>query len=272
MSSSSHHVALVTGASSGIGEATARILAQQGWRVILVARTETKLESLRLEIEAAGGTAFVAAVDAADGEAVLAKATEIRSKIGAPQLIVNSAGMGAWKYIEDTPPAEANTMIGAPFLAAYNWTHAFMTDMLARRKGVIIHVGSPASFCAWPGATGYVASRCALWGLHEALHQDLRGTGVRTCMVTFGEVTSPYFAVNTVGEDQLPSIGRWVPKTSPEQCGQIIARLAKRPKKNVYHPFLLRILRWVHMVFPAFTRWLVRQTPQKHHLPPKVEG
>ena len=270
MSASTSPIALVTGASSGIGEATARVLAREGWQVVLVARTEAKLYAIRSEIESSGGQAHVAAVDAADGEAVLDKANEIRATIGIPSLIVNSAGMGAWKYIEDTPPSEAQTMIGAPFLAAYNWTHAFMKDMLARRKGVIIHVGSPASFCAWPGATGYVASRCALWGLHEALHQDLRGSGVRTCMVTFGEVTSPYFEVNTVGEEQLPSIGRWVPKTSPEKCGRIIAKLAQKPKKNVFHPFLLRVLRAIHVLCPAFTRWLVRQTPQKHVLPPQI--
>jgi short-subunit dehydrogenase len=272
VSDSSAPIALVTGASSGIGEASAAELARQGWHVVLVARTASKLEALHTRILEAGGQATVAAVDAADGDAVLEMAATIREQVGPPQLLVNSAGMGAWKYIEDTPPDEARMMIGAPYLAAYNLCHAFMKDMLARRRGVIIHVGSPASFCAWPGATGYVASRCALWGLHEALNQDLRGTGVRSCMVTFGEVTSPYFEVNTVGEDQLPSVGRWVPKTSPEKCGQIIAKLARRPRKNVYHPFLLRLLRAFHTVCPGFTRWMARQTPQRHTLPPRIEG
>jgi short-subunit dehydrogenase len=272
MSTSTAPIALVTGASSGIGEAAAEELARQGWHVILVARTAAKLEALKDKIQAAGGQATVAAVDGADGNAVLAKAAELRESVGPPSVIVNSAGMGAWKYIEDTPPDEARMMIGAPYLAAYNMSHAFMKDMLARRKGVIIHVGSPASFCAWPGATGYVASRCALWGLHEALSQDLVGTGVRSCMVTFGEVTSPYFEVNTVGTDQLPSVGRWVPKTSPEKCGQIIAKLARRPRKNVYYPFFLRVLRISHYVCPWFTRWIARQTPQKHQLPMQIES
>ena len=270
MSTSTAPIALVTGASSGIGEAAAIEFARQGWQVILVARTESKLTAVQEKIRSVGGQATVAAVDGADGAAVVAKADELRLNPGPPSVIVNSAGMGAWKYIEDTPPDEARMMIGAPYLAAYNMCHAFMQDLLARRNGVIIHVGSPASFCAWPGATGYVASRCALWGLHEALNQDLRGTGVRSCMVTFGEVTSPYFEVNSVGEEQLPSIGRWVPKTSPEKCGQIIVKLARKPRKNVYHPFLLQILRAIHIVLPGFTRWLVRQTPQKHQLPPPI--
>jgi short-subunit dehydrogenase len=114
----------------------------------------------------------------------------VRREHGSPSLIVNCAGLGAWKFLEDTPPEESAAMIAAPYLAASNLSHAFLPDMLERRAGLLIHVGSPASRIPWPGATSYSAARWALRGLHEALCQDLVGTGVRSCHVVFGEVSA----------------------------------------------------------------------------------
>jgi NAD(P)-dependent dehydrogenase (short-subunit alcohol dehydrogenase family) len=186
-------LAVITGASSGIGKATARLLAADGYTVVLVARNRQALDRVAQEI---GSQAIVEACDASDGDAVLAMAERVRRDHGVPHVIVNSAGAGQWKRIEDTTPAEAVTMMGAPYFAAFNVTHAFMREMLAEGRGVIVHVGSPASICTWPSSTGYAASRWALRGLHESLCDDLRGTGVRSCHVLFGRVSSPYFEHN----------------------------------------------------------------------------
>ena len=91
-------VAVVTGASSGIGAATARLLAANGWRVVLVARRAERLQELSGEIETCGGAAMVEALDAADGAAVEAIAERVRSKWAPPSLVVNSAGAGVWRF------------------------------------------------------------------------------------------------------------------------------------------------------------------------------
>ena len=178
----SSQLAVVSGASSGIGAATARALAAEGWRVVLVARGRPGLEVVHQSITAGGGAAELAALDAADGGQVLALAEHLRRELGSPSLVVNSAGLGAWKFLEETSPEETAAMLAAPYLAASNLSHAFLPDMLERRAGLLLHVGSPASRLPWPGATSYTAARWALRGLHEALCQDLRGTGVRSAL------------------------------------------------------------------------------------------
>lgn len=257
-------LAVVTGASSGIGAATAEVLAERGWRVVLVARSKAKLDDVARRIGQRGGTAIVEALDASDGAAVLEMARRLRAAHGVPDLVVNSAGAGEWKFIEETTPPEAIAMLQAPFLSAFNATHAFMADMLERRSGVVIHVGSPAAFFPWPGATGYTASRWALRGLHEALCQDLRGTGVSSCHVMFGKVSSSYFDHNPTAGPRIPGIARIIPTLTPQQCASIIARVAERPARNLERPMMLRLIYLTGLVVPFLVRWLIGRTGTRH--------
>jgi short-subunit dehydrogenase len=250
-------LAVITGASSGIGAATARELASQGYRVILIARRRSKLEELAAEI---GDNTVVESCDASNGEAVLAMAERVRRSQGVPDVIVNCAGAGQWKFIEDTAPAEAVAMMQAPYFAAFNVTHAFMSDMLEQRRGIMIHVSSPVSFFAWPSCTGYAAARWALRGLHEALCQDLAGTQVRSCHVIFGKVSSTYFSNNPGVEEKMPGIARTIRVVSPEECARVIAGVVRRPRRQVVYPFMLRLYYWSYAVFPWITRWLLRRT------------
>jgi NADP-dependent 3-hydroxy acid dehydrogenase YdfG len=257
-------IAVVSGASSGIGAATARALGAAGWQVALVARGRSQLEVVQQSIVAGGGHAMIAALDASDGQQVLEGAARIHDELGPPSLLVNSAGIGAWRFLEETPPADTLAMIGAPYLAASNLTHAFLPDMLARRAGLIIHVGSPASRIPWPSATSYSAARWALRGLHEALCQDLAGTGVRSCHVVFGEVASPYFDNNQVPREYLPRVARLIPVTTPERCAEVIVRAVRRPRRQIVHPVMLRLFYLMGAIAPAPTRWLVARTGRRH--------
>lgn len=255
-----NRLAVVTGASSGIGAATAARLALDGWRVVMVARRNDALDAVAARIP---GETVVEALDASDGDAVLSMAERVFDRFGVPDALVNSAGAGQWKYIEDTPPVEAAQMMGAPFQAAYNVTHAFLGRMLARGSGAVVHVGSPASLLAWPGATAYTCSRWALRGLHEALRQDLAGAGVTTSHVLFGEVSSAYFENNPETYDHIPTIGKLIPVSTPERCARVIADTIARPRPQVLYPFALRAFFWAQYTTPGLARRLAVATGRR---------
>lgn len=247
--------AFVTGASSGIGASAARHLAARGYRVILLARDKLRLEQVAAGI---GANAVIECCDAADGRAVLDVAARVCRTWGTPDVIVNSAGAGEWKRVEATSPDEALAMIQAPYLAAFNVTHAFMAEMLQRGSGIVVHVNSPACIFPWPSSAGYSAARWALRGLHEALCQDLVGTGIQSCQVIFGRVDSPYFDHNPGVTQVLPKIAGLVRTLSTDECGHVIARLAERPRRESIHPFMLKVIRWTYHVCPALVRWSLR--------------
>ncbi len=253
-------LALVTGAGSGIGAQAAIQLAQGGYRVILVDLNEANVNEVAGQI---GAGAVARACDVSSGDAVLALAEELQSSCGTPDVLVNCAGMGRWLRVEDTAPDEALRMMGAPYLAAFNMTHTFMQPMLARRSGTIIHVNSPACLMAWPAAVGYTAARFALRGLHEALSQDLAGTGVRSCHIIFGRVDSMYFVNNPGAADHMPGIASLIRTLSPEECGRVVAGLAERPRRQTIYPFMLKVFYWNLNILPGLTRWLVRITGAK---------
>lgn len=254
-------LALITGASSGIGAEASRELARLGYRVILLARTKAKLVEVASSI---GPAASIEICDAGSGQEVLEMANRVRQEYGVPDVIVNSAGLGQWKRIEGTTPGEAREMIAAPYLSAFNVTHAFMREMLQRRSGTIIHVNSPACYMAWPGAVAYTAARCALRGLHEALRQDLTGTGVKSCHVVFGRVDSEYFTNNTGIEAQIPKIANTIPTLTVGDCARVIGKIASAPRNETIYPFMLRFYYWNNLVIPWFVRWLLRVTGSKN--------
>lgn len=250
-------LALIIGASSGVGAATARELADRGYRVVLSARSAEPLAKLASEI---GESAGFVACDASSSVDMESFANNVREKYGLPDVIVNCAGLGQWKRIEDTSPDEARLMIGAPYLAAFNASHLFMREMLARRSGVLIHVNSPACYMPWPSSVGYSASRFALRGLHEALCQDLVGTGVSSCHVVFGRIHSEYFDHNPGVVEKMPGISKTIRTISVAECARVIASVAEKPRRQVIYPTMLRIFYWSFLVMPWLTRWLLRAT------------
>ncbi len=253
-------LAVITGASSGIGRSTALALARLGWRLVLVGRTAAPLDAVVAEAVAAGGRAVAEPVDAADPVAMEALAARVLARDGVPDAIVNSAGSGEWRFLEELPASAGGRMMGAPYLAAYHACAVFMAPMLQRRSGVFVHVGSPVSLMPWPGATAYAATRWALRGLHEALVMDLAGTGLRSCHVVLGEVQTAYFNRAAGSHDRIPGVGRWIPVMRADQAGAIVAGVVQRPRRQVIRPFLLWVFAVTHRVCPWLVEALVRLT------------
>jgi short-subunit dehydrogenase len=253
-------VVVVSGASSGIGAATAEAFARRGSRVMLLARTRSALERVAVQIAANGGSAAAYDVDLADGEATQTIAQRIGADHGMPDIVVNCAGAGRWLDIEETSPAEAVSMIQAPYLAAFFLTRAFLGAMIARGTGRIVNVNSPAAVSPWPGATGYAAARWALLGFTQALRVDLEGTGVGVTHVIAGEVESPYWAHNPGARERLPTVSRYFGTLTPDDVARAIVRAVERDRNNVIVPFLLRVALGLNAMWPWPMRRLLVAT------------
>lgn len=239
---------VVTGASRGIGAATARTFAQAGARVALLARS-AEVEDRAAAITAEGGKSDAYRVDLTDPAAVAEVARRILA--AAPvDVLVNNAGAGRFLSVEETPPEAAMAMMASPYFAAYHTTYAFLPGMLARRRGRIVNVTSPAARIPWPGATAYTAARWAMRGFTEALQADLAGTGVGATLVVPGKVASPYFAHNPGSEERIPRITRLIPALSPQAVAEAIVAGVRRDRADVVLPWSLRLLFVVHSLAP----------------------
>ena len=245
--------ALITGASSGIGAGAARHLASLGYRVILVARRQSQLTELAAEI---GHGAVAESCDASSSSLVLALGERVHRMYGTPDVIVHCAGAGQWKRIEETTPDEVLFMTQAPYLAAFNVTHVFMQHMLDRRSGVIVHVDSPASVCPWRSSVGYASSRWALRGLHEALCQDLVGTGVRSCHIVFGRTNGSYFEHNGIVAASVPMVAATIRAIHRRvRPNNRAPRGASQARRNVsLHASCVRV------ALPGVVRWALRRS------------
>ena len=233
---------LVTGASSGIGRATAELFAQRGARLLLLARTREKLAEVADAITERGGVAATYAVDLARPSDVEAVAATILAEHGAPDAIVNNAGAGVWKPFVETSPDEAQAMMALPYLAAFSVTRAFLPAMLKRGNGQVAFVTSPASFLAWPNASAYIAARFALRGLAEALRADLRATDIGVTLVTLGLVASSYWEHNPGSRDYMPRYASLLRELTVEQAAEPIVSAVSARKRHAVRPWIFRLL------------------------------
>jgi len=251
---------LVTGASSGIGAATARAFARKGARVLLLARTRSALDAVAAGIVAEGGEADAFPVDVSDAGAVAEVARAILHGHGAPDVVINNAGSGRWLFAEETPPEEAVQMMAVPYFAAFYVTRAFLPAMRARGTGRIVNVTSPAAFAVWPGATAYTVARWAMRGFSEALRADLHGTGIGVTLVTPAAVRSQYFEHNPGTAERLPRIARLFGSLTPEEVADGIVRATERDRHRVFLPFRTRLGVLAHKWFPRPVDWLLIRT------------
>ena len=248
---------LITGASQGLGAATARAMAARGARVLLLARTEDKLRGVADSIESAGGQAEIFAVDLADPDALVATTEAINAAGTIPDVIVNNAGIGRWLFIEETPLDEMQADMALPYFAAFGVTKAFIAEMAGRGSGNICNINGPGAWFPWPSSVAYSSARWALRGFSTALRVDLRGTGVSVTDVVMGRISSSYWENNPGSEDRMPWVDRIIPTLSEERAAEVVVRAVDRERRLATAPALYTAFHHVGRVFPRLVHWAV---------------
>ncbi|MGJ5890355.1 oxidoreductase [Streptomyces sp. V2] len=199
MPSPASRIAVVTGASSGIGAATARKLAEAGYRVVLTARREDRIEALAKEITQAGGAATAYALDVTDRAAVDEFATAFE-KIGV--LVNNAGGALGSDPVATGNPDDWRTMYETNVIGTLNLTQALLPKLEASGDGTIVVVSSTAGHGTYEGGAGYVAAKHGAHVLAETLRLEIVGKPVRVIEIAPGMVKTDEFALTRFGGDK----------------------------------------------------------------------
>lgn len=235
-------IAVVTGASSGIGKATAKRIAAEGAQVVLLARTESDLETVADSIRENGGTASIAPVDLSERDDVGRVADEIQSTVGDPDILVNSAGVGSWVAAWEADAGDAEYATAVTAFGAYNLARQFIPAMLDQNRGHIVSIESPTAHSPIPGATPYQVARYALRGLTESLWVDLYSTDLSVTSVIPGKVRTEYFDRNENVEQRFPDTAEGLQVLEPEDVADAVVTGIRGDERRICVP---RKLRWL---------------------------
>jgi NAD(P)-dependent dehydrogenase (short-subunit alcohol dehydrogenase family) len=225
-------VAVVTGASAGVGRATARELAAAGWDVAVLARGRAGLEAAAEEVEAAGRRCLVLAADVADHDAVEEAAARVERELGPIDAWVNGAFAGVFAPFWDVEPAEYRRVTDVTYLGVVNGTMAALRRMRPRESGVIVQVGSALAYRGIPLQSAYCGAKHAVQGFTEALRCELlhERSGVAVTMVQLPGLDTPQFSWV---RSHLPRRAQPVaPVYGPEVAARAIVHAAEHPQRR----------------------------------------
>ncbi len=263
--------AIISGASSGIGAATARAPGREGMRLVLCARRADRLTEVASEARALGGQAIVVPGDVRDRASIDDLIARTLAEYGQIDVLFNNAGLGRLGWLEQIDPADVRLQIDVNLLGAIDAAQAVLPHMLRRRGGHIINMGSLAGLIASPAYAAYAATKFGLRGFTEALHREVAPWGV--------QVSGVYPAgVETEWGDRAGfrrRIGATVARRlrlSPEYVAEAVVRLVKHPRRQLILPPIARVLVWIDRVAPWAADWVTRRFVLAERKDPVEEG
>jgi short-subunit dehydrogenase len=233
-------VAVITGASSGIGWALAKKLAALGCKVGLVARRQDKLQALAREIGEAGGVAAGAAADVGDRAQTLAAIHGLGKQLGPVDLLIANAGVGMPTKLDPMNMTDIEEMFRVNTLGVVYSIEAVLPDMLRRGRGHLAAVSSLAAYKGMPGESAYCASKAAVNQYLEGLRIHLRDKGIAVTVLCPGFVRTPMTALNAF---HMP----WL--LEADEAARLMVRALRRRRKVFNFP-------WQTSLLIKMTRWL----------------
>lgn len=243
-------VVVVTGASSGIGRATAAACAAEGARVVLAARASPALDEAAAECRDAGGRVVAVPTDVADGHAVEQLAARAVAAFGRIDVWVNDAAVMAYGRFEDTPADVHRHVLQTNLFGQIHGARAVLPVFRRQDAGTLINVASLYGKMTSPYVSAYVTSKFGVIGFSEVLRQELQDAkDIRVCTVLPGSVDTPIFrhAANYLGHQPRP-----VPLiSSPERVVRVILKLIRRPRRQVAVGWSARFFAVGHALTPG---------------------
>jgi NAD(P)-dependent dehydrogenase (short-subunit alcohol dehydrogenase family) len=233
-SRSQRPVAVVTGASAGVGRATALALAERGFDLGLVARDPDGLGEAARAVEGRGGRAVPLSCDVVDAAGLRDAADEVAARFGGIDVWVNNAMATVFAPVDDITPEEFRRVTEVTYLGQVHGTLAALRHMRPRDRGTIVQVGSALAYRGIPLQSAYCAAKHAVVGFTESLRTELlhERSRIRLCQVHLPAVNTPQFAWSRAKMGVAPRpAGQPV---APEVAGRAIAEVAVRPRREVY--------------------------------------
>jgi short-subunit dehydrogenase len=241
-------IAVVTGASSGIGAATAKRLAREGMQVVLVARRADRLETLADEIRRAGGTAHLLPADLTQESDRALVFPEIEARFGPADVLVNNAGLGWYGYGSEMSWKTALEMLQVNVEAVVQLSLSFLPGMRKRDGGHIINIGSISGSIPSQGIALYGATKSFLDNFTTALFRELTGTRVHVSVVRAGPVRTEFgeaaLAKDNGGHVPTEHVG-----VTADHVAWRIWKLLLRPRRVIYVPGWLRVVPLTELAF-----------------------
>ena len=243
-------VVIVTGASSGIGEAAAREFGREGAKVVLAARRVDKLEALAKEIEALGSQTLVVQADLSKLEDIQKMVSNTLQTFGRIDVLVNNAGFGRLDWLENLDPVEdIQAQINVNVMGVIQTTRQVLPVMIQQRSGSIINMCSMAGLVGTPTYTIYAASKHAVHGFSEALRREVKPWGIDVSLIYPGGVVTEF--------SQHAGIKRKTNATTPkfmlltaEQVGKAVVKLVRRPRRMWIIPWLWSVTVFLNRFLP----------------------
>jgi len=246
-------LALITGASSGMGREIARRLARRGYRTLLVARREALLREASEELSRFAPSVGLS-LDLNDPAAIEAAIPAALAEHGDPEVLINCAGHGLYRLAKDQADAEVRTLMQVHYFAAFALIRLTLPAMLQRRKGHVINIASMSTKIGPWGHAGYAAAKAALVSLTQSLAAEHQVDGVRFSYVNPGIVRTDYFASPAVaglfGRQQRRAI-------EPGRVADATVRLLDHPRLEICVPGHYRALDWLKAISPGLAHRIV---------------
>lgn len=244
---------IITGASQGIGRAIAQAFASQGDHVICIARSENQLQELCDQIRDGGGSAEFFTCDLADPLKIETTLHSVLAKHPRIHVLVNNAGVGTFKDIDQCSTSEVSLPVAVPFAAGLHLTRLLVPHFKQQGGGQILNLTSPAGYLHLPGMVPYGASRHAVNAMSLALREELAPYKIGVSLICPAQVDTGYFERNDTDVGRFPKAAKMFPVLQPEQVAKRVVKAAKtNPREDIF-PMVLRIfVRWYQM-FPRTT-------------------